>query len=221
MDKIINIAIDGPSGAGKSTIAKSLADQYNIAYLDTGAMYRAIGLYIDRLGIDSEDTKAICAVLNDIMLSVVYNNNIQLIYMNGEDVSAAIREHKMSKIASNVSKIPDVRRTLVEMQRDIASKASVVLDGRDITSYVLPNADYKFYLDAKPEVRAMRRYDELVAKGNNVDFKVILQDIMDRDYNDMNRSFAPLKRTDDSIYIDTSEMSRDEALAAMMSYIAL
>lgn len=219
MNNIINIAIDGPSGAGKSTIAKALAAKFGIAYLDTGAMYRAIGLYMDRLGINCNDEPAVLAALNGIDLDIKYVGSEQLVFLGEENVSLAIREHKVSKLASDVSKIPGVRIKLVNMQREIATRSSVVLDGRDITSYVLPNAEYKIYLDAKAEVRAQRRYDELIAKGQDVKYENILRDIIDRDHNDMNRSFAPLIRTADSIYIDSSIMTRDECLQAIMKHI--
>lgn len=217
---VVNIAIDGPSGAGKSTIAKQLADMYNIAYLDTGAMYRAIGLFVDDRGISSDDEVAVSALLPMICLEIEYLCGVQNILLNGLNVSTRIREHRVSKLASNVSKIPAVRIKLVEMQRKMAAKMSVVLDGRDITSYVLPNAKYKFYLDAKPEVRAKRRYDELTDKGQVVEYNKILSDIIDRDANDMNRSFAPLIRTADSIYIDSSDMSSEQVLDEIITHIS-
>ncbi len=216
---MINIAIDGPSGAGKSTIAKELAKRLGIIYLDTGAMYRAIGLKAIRNGIDTLDADGIKSFINDTDIRVACNNGVQSIFLDGEDVSEAIREHAISKAASNVSKIPDVRIKLVAMQREIADSDDMVLDGRDITSFVLPNAEYKFYLTAAAEERASRRFKELSEKGQLVDFKTILNDINDRDYNDMNREFAPLTRTDDSIYIDSTSMTIEQAIDEILAYI--
>ena len=216
---MINIAIDGPSGAGKSTIAKELAKRLGIIYLDTGAMYRAIGLKAIRNGIDTLDADGIKSFINDTDIRVACNNGVQSIFLDGEDVSEAIREHAISKAASNVSKIPDVRIKLVAMQREIADSDDMVLDGRDITSFVLPNAEYKFYLTAAAEERASRRFKELSEKGQLVDYKTILNDINDRDYNDMNREFAPLTRTDDSIYIDSTSMTIEQAIDEILAYI--
>ena len=204
---MLNIAIDGPSGAGKSTIAKEIAKRLNIIYLDTGAMYRAIGLKAVRLGIDTEDVQGVTGILDSTQIEIKYEDGVQIIYLDGEDVSTAIREHHISKAASNVSKIPAVRLKLVAMQREIAAKNNVVLDGRDITSYVLKDANNKFYLTATPEERAKRRYKELVEKGQNVDYETILADINDRDYNDTHRDFAPLTRTEDSVFIDSTELT--------------
>lgn len=216
---MINIAIDGPSGAGKSTIAKELAKIMNITYLDTGAMYRAIGLKAVRLGLDTNDEVAIKGILDSTVIGIEYVDGVQKVLLDGEDVSTAIRQHEISKAASNVSKIPEVRQKLVAMQRDIASKQDVVLDGRDITSYVLPNAEYKFFVTATPEERANRRYKELIAKGQQVVYDNILADINDRDYNDSHRAFAPLTRTEDSVFIDTTDMNIEQAIETMLSYI--
>ena len=215
----MNIAIDGPSGAGKSTIAKEIAKRLGITYLDTGAMYRTVALKSIRLGIDVSDEKGVEAFLPQVDLDIKYVDGVQHVYLDGEDVSEAIREHKISKAASDISRIPAVRAYLVKMQRALASKYDCVLDGRDITSYVLPNAEYKFFVTAAPEVRAKRRYDELLAKGQSVDFDTLLEDIKQRDYNDSHRALAPLTRTADSVYLDTSEMSIDEVLATVLSYI--
>lgn len=216
---MLNIAIDGPSGAGKSTIAKEIAKRLNIIYLDTGAMYRAIGLKAVRLGIDTNDAEGVKSFLNDTEIKIEYKDGVQIIYLDGEDVSLAIREHCISKAASNVSKIPEVRLKLVAMQRDIASKNDVVLDGRDITSYVLKDANYKFYLTATSEERATRRYKELLEKGQDVEYEKILADIIDRDYNDTHRDFAPLTRTEDSIYVDTTDMDIETAINTILSFI--
>lgn len=216
---MLNIAIDGPSGAGKSTIAKAIAEKLKITYLDTGAMYRAIAIAVKKSNIDCNDRVGVNSILDSIDLKIEYFNGVQKVIMNGEDVSEKIREHCVSKMASDVSKIPEVRLKLVEMQRDIAKTMPVVLDGRDITSFVLPNAAYKFYLTATPEERADRRYKELIAKGQNVEYETVLSDIKDRDYNDMNRAFAPLIQTHDSILIDSTKLSADETVNKILSYI--
>lgn len=216
---MINIAIDGPSGAGKSTAAKAIAKQLNILYLDTGAMYRALALKAFRLGVDPNDKVKVEAFLPAVSVDVRYRDGVMELYLDGEEVSGFIREHHISKGASDISKIPAVRLKLVELQRAIAAKNDVVLDGRDITSYVLPNAEYKFYLTASPEVRAKRRYDELTAKGQAVSYEQILADVIDRDYNDMHRDFAPLVQTADSVLVDSSDMSADEVVELILSYV--
>lgn len=216
---MLNIAIDGPSGAGKSTIAKEIAKRLDIIYLDTGAMYRAIGLKAVRLGIDTSDADGVIAFLDDTEIKIDYKDGVQIIYLDGEDVSSAIREHHISKAASNVSKIPAVRLKLVAMQREIAKNNNVVLDGRDITSYVLKDANFKFYLTASPEERANRRFKELKLKGQDVEYDKILADINDRDYNDTHRDFAPLTLTDDSVYIDSTDMTIEQAIDTILSYI--
>lgn len=215
----MNIAIDGPSGAGKSTIAKELAKRLNITYLDTGAMYRTVALKSLLLGVDCNDEEGVKAFLPEVDLDIKYIDGTQHVYLDGKDVSKEIREHRMSKAASDISRIPAVRLHLVEMQRALAAKYDCVLDGRDITSYVLPNAEYKFFITASPEVRAKRRLDELAAKGETMDFEVLLADIKQRDYNDSHRDFAPLTRTEDSVYIDTSDMTIEQVLASVLSYI--
>ena len=216
---MLNIAIDGPSGAGKSTIAKEIAKRLNIIYLDTGAMYRAIGLKAVRLGIDTNDEKGVTNILDSTKIEIKYVDGVQIIYLDGENVSTAIREHHISKAASNVSKIPAVRLKLVAMQREIAAKNNVVLDGRDITSYVLKDANNKFYLTATPEERANRRYKELIEKGQNVEYETILADINDRDYNDTHRDFAPRTLTEDSVYIDSTNLTIEQAIEKILSYI--
>ena len=215
----INIAIDGPSGAGKSTISKLLAKKLNITYLDTGAMYRTVAVYCLRKGVSVNDAAAVEPLLKEINISYIGDPLDRHICLNGEDVSTAIREHQVSKAASDVSKIPAVRLFLVEMQRKIAKEYDVVLDGRDITSYVLPNAKYKFFLTASPECRAKRRYEELKAKGQEIPYEQILADVKDRDYNDSTRAFAPLKQTEDSILVDSSNMTIDEVANLMLDVI--
>lgn len=215
----MNIAIDGPSGAGKSTIAKELAKRLNITYLDTGAMYRTVALKALLIGVDVNDAASVEKMLPSVDLDIKYIDGVQHVYLDGADVSKEIREHRMSKAASDISRIPAVRLKLVEMQRALAAKYDCVLDGRDITSYVLPNAEYKFFITASSEVRAKRRYEELAAKGETIDFSVLLEDIKKRDYNDSHRDFAPLTRTEDSVYIDTSDMSVEQVLSAVLSYV--
>ncbi len=215
----INIAIDGPSGAGKSTISKLIAKKLNITYLDTGAMYRTVAVYCLRKGVSVNDAQAVEPLLKEINISYTGDALDRHICLNGEDVSTVIREHQVSKAASDVSKIPAVRLFLVEMQRKIANEYDVVLDGRDITSYVLPNAKYKFFLTASAEVRARRRYEELKAKGQELPYEQILADVIDRDHNDSTRAFAPLVKTEDSIEVDSSNMTIEEVADFMLSKI--
>jgi len=216
---MINIAIDGPSGAGKSTIEKMLARKLDIIYLDTGAMYRAMAYIAIKKGIDPDDEESVKSILPDADIRIVYIDGEQRVYADGEDVSVKIREHHMSKAASDISKIPAVRIKLVEMQRTIAKRQNVVMDGRDTTSYVLPDANYKFYLTADPRERATRRQIELKQKGIEIDYEKLLNDINSRDYNDMNREFAPLIKTADSIEIDSTGRSPEEVLDLILSYI--
>ena len=216
---MLNIAIDGPSGAGKSTISKLLAKKLGILYLDTGAMYRAVALYVDRTGTDVNDREKVVPLLEDIAIEFRGDGEEKRIFLNGEDVSEAIREHRVSKLASDVSKIREVRLFLVEQQREIAKKNDIVLDGRDITSFVLPDSKYKFFLTATPEERARRRYEELRSKGFDVDYDKILEDVNDRDYNDMNRDFAPLVQVDDAVVIDSTNLTTDEVIEVILRYV--
>ncbi len=210
-----NIAIDGPAGSGKSTVAKALAKDYHILYLDTGAMYRACALKALEEGIDPGDEVAVLALMRDVKLDVVYENGVQKTLLDGRDVSEEIRKNEVSMASSTVSKHASVRMHLVEKQREIAGRMSCVLDGRDIGTFVLPDADFKFYLTASPDVRAKRRYDELKARGAEVDFEKLKEEIVRRDEQDMNREFAPLKRAEDAVLIDTSDMTADEVVAAI------
>ena len=216
---MLNIAIDGPAGAGKSTVAKAIAARLGITYLDTGAMYRAVALYALDNSISPEDDKSVVAVLDKIRIEIKYSEGTQVVYLNGEDVSLRIRENRMSKAASDISKIPAVRLKLVEMQRAIAAGTDVVMDGRDIGSYVLPDANYKFFLTASPAVRAKRRFDELTAKGEKVNYDDILGDIEKRDRNDSTRAFAPLRKTDDAVEIDSSALSAEEVVGLILEKI--
>lgn len=213
---MITIAIDGPAGAGKSTIAKIVASTLGVLYLDTGAMYRAMALKAIRMGINPGNEDAVEEFLPDVDISVRYIDGTQHTFLDGEDVSTAIRQNEVSAGASAISAIPAVRLKLVDMQRQIASEQSMVLDGRDITSYVLPNAKHKFYLDATPEERARRRHAELSAKGINIPLPQILTEIIQRDYNDSHRDFAPLTRTADSVYVDSSHLSVDEVAGIIL-----
>lgn len=213
------IALDGPSGSGKSTVAKIISDKLNILYLDTGAMYRATALKALNLGIDTFDEEGVKTFIDDIDLKIKYVDGGQRTYLDGEDVSLKIREPHMSMAASNISSLKPVRIKMVEMQRKIASDISCVLDGRDIGSYVLPNADFKFYITATPEVRAKRRYDELKAKNFDVLEEEILKDIIKRDYNDEHREFSPLKQAEDAVYVDTSDMTVEEVTAKILGVI--
>lgn len=213
------IAIDGPSGAGKSTIAKILASKLGITYLDTGAMYRAVGLKALRTGVCPSDEKQVEKMLAETEIDVATENGVQKVYLDGEEVSGFIREHRVSKAASDISAVPCVRYALVELQRKIASKKDTVLDGRDIGTFVLPNAEFKFYLTASVGERAKRRYNELLAKGEVVEFETIKKDIETRDYNDSHRAVAPLKKADDAVEIDTTYLNIEQVAEKLISAI--
>ena len=219
MEKIIRIALDGPSGSGKSTIAKKLSQKLNILYLDTGAMYRATAVKALSLNIDTFDEEGVKTFIDDIDLEIKYIDGTQHTYLDGQDVSEKIREPHVSMAASNISSLKCVRLKMVDMQRKIASKMSCVLDGRDIGSYVLPDADFKFYITASVDVRADRRYKELTLKGHTVNFEELKKEIEQRDYNDKNRDFSPLKKADDAIEIDTSFMTIEQVSNKVLSYI--
>jgi len=215
----INIAIDGPAGAGKSTIAKTLAKNLGILYLDTGAMYRAMALKAMRNGIGYRDAEAVEPLLPNTEIYAQSINGIQHTYMDGEDVSHLIRTQDIAQGASDISAIPAVRIKLAEAQRKVAQQNDVVLDGREIGSYVLPHAPYKFYITASVETRAMRRLKELQAKGECIDMLPAKMEelIATRDHNDSTRTFAPLVRVPEAIYIDTTDMSVEQAVAAVMA----
>ena len=215
----INIAIDGPSGAGKSTLAKKLAAKLNYIYVDTGAMYRSIGLYVLRSGVNAEDVERVVRCLDSIDVSLGFVNGEQRVYLNGEDVSEEIRVHEVSQYTSLVSKIPEVRSFLMDMQKKLAKDHDVIMDGRDIGTVVLPNAEVKIFLTASAEVRAMRRYKELTERGQTVSYEQILKDVNQRDEQDMNRAVAPLKPADDSVIVDTSECSFDESLSILFKTV--
>jgi len=213
------IALDGPSGAGKSTIAKLLSKKLGIAYLDTGAMYRCVGLFMLEHGVDVADSEGVARLIDEVQISFVNENGVQKIMLNGRDVTSAIREHRVSAAASTVSAHGFVREKLVDMQRKIAAASPSVLDGRDIGSVVLPDADYKFYLTASVEARAKRRYDELIEKGQSVVLADIARDIAQRDHNDMTRAHSPLVIAEGAIVIDSTDMNIDEVLEKITSYV--
>ena len=219
MEKMIRIALDGPSGSGKSTIAKKLSKELNILYLDTGAMYRATALKALSLNIDTFDVEGVKTFIDDINLEIKYIDGTQHTFLDGEDVSEKIREPHVSMAASNISSLVPVRLKMVDMQRKIASQMSCVLDGRDIGSYVLPDADFKFYITANVTVRADRRFKELTLKGHDVDFETLKQEIEQRDYNDKNRDFSPLVKADDAIEIDTSYMTVNQVIDKVLNII--
>ncbi|HEY8419565.1 MAG TPA: (d)CMP kinase [Clostridia bacterium] len=214
-----SIAIDGPSGAGKSTIASALAKELGILHLDTGAMYRAVGLKVLRLGLDFSDEKAISEVLANTEIDIKFENGVQKVYLDGEDVNSLIRLHEVSKAAAATSSLRCVREKLAQAQRNIALKYDMVVDGRDIGTYVLPDAKFKFFLTANEEVRAKRRYEELREKGQSIDFNTVLEDIKKRDIMDMTREIAPLKKASDAIEIDSSYMTPNQVVQTMLKYI--
>ena len=215
MEKIFSIAIDGPAGAGKSTVAKDLAASLSAQYLDTGAMYRTVGLHFMRLGL-LDDPEAIARMVKDVDIAVRFEGDRQIMLLEGEDVSAAIRTPEASMTASHVSAIPEVRQYLVALQRRIAEGTSIIMDGRDIGTKVLPNATLKVFITASAEVRAMRRYTELREKGTEVRFHEVLDDIVERDYKDTHRAASPLERAEDAHLLDTSAMTRKQAAEAVV-----
>ena len=213
----MNIAIDGPAGAGKSTIARLAAKKLGFIYVDTGAMYRAIALYLIWKETDIYDEEALTKALDRVKINIVYEKGVQHVFLNLQDVSAEIRSEKVSIVASKSSALLPVRNKLLDIQRDIAAKNDVIMDGRDIGTNILPNAEVKIYLDASPDVRAKRRYDEMRNKGEKPDLESIKTNIIARDEQDMNRKLAPLKKADDAILIDSSYMSIDEVVEEIIS----
>lgn len=214
------VAIDGPSGAGKSTLAKAAAERLGILYVDTGAIYRTIGLYVQRRGIDPKDTAAVLAALPDIRIGMDHDaDGMQRMLLNGEDVTADIRLPEISMYASAVSAIQGVRDFLMEMQRSLARERSVIMDGRDIGTVVLPDADVKIFLYADVEVRAKRRELELRQRGTPKPYEEVLREMEERDYNDTHRAAAPLRAADDAIMVDTSSMDFDASLALLLDVI--
>ncbi len=214
-----NVAIDGPAGAGKSTIAKSVAAELNFIYVDTGAMYRAIALYLIRNGINADESAKISEKCKEAQVSIQYVDGKQVVLLNGEDVNPYIRTEEVGNMASASSTNPDVRAQLLDLQRDLAAKNDVIMDGRDIGTNILPGAQVKIYLTASIEVRAKRRYNELIAKGMECDLKEIEKDIAERDERDMNREIAPLKQAEDAVFLDTSDMGIEEVKNTIIDLI--
>ncbi len=216
----INIAIDGPAGAGKSTIAKIVSKELGIIYLDTGAMYRTVALKAMRNSIDTRDREKLAGLVKNINIDINHSENEQLIYLDGENVSSEIRTPEVSIGASNVAVSPEVRIKMVELQRQIADKSSVVMDGRDIGSYVLPNAAYKFFLTASIEERAKRRFEEQVQKGiSDISLDAVKRDIEYRDKNDSCRDFAPLCKAEDAVEIDTTNLTIQEVVQIIIKAV--
>ncbi len=216
---MINVAVDGPAGAGKSTVSRRAAKILGLVYVDTGALYRAIGLYVIEKGIDTKDEKAVTSVLKDITVDLDNSDGEQRVLLCGEDVTGNIRTGAVSMAASDVSSYPEVRAFLLETQKKIAREKSVIMDGRDIGTVVLPEADVKVFLTADAQVRAKRRFLELTERKEKVDYNTILAEINERDHNDKNRAVAPLKQADDAILLDTSKMSFDESIQALVNII--
>lgn len=208
----MNIAIDGPAGAGKSTIARLAAKELGFVYVDTGAMYRAIALYLLDTKTDINDEAALKNALDNIHINIVYEAGVQHVFLDLQDVSTEIRSEKVGNMASTSSALPPVREKLLDLQRGIAAKNDVIMDGRDIGTNILPNAELKIYLTASVDVRAKRRYDELVLHGEKPDLEVIKKDIETRDFQDMNRDIAPLKQAEDAVLIDSSDMTISEVV---------
>ncbi len=217
---MLQIAIDGPSGAGKSTVAKALAKRLGIIYVDTGALYRTVGYYVRSRGTDPKDAAAVEALLPEIRVELKYENGVQIVCLNGEDLGDRIRTPEISLYASAVSAIPAVRAFLLETQRDIAAKNSVIMDGRDIGTVILPDANVKIFLTASDECRAKRRYDELIAKGIDTTYEDVLADMLTRDSNDRNRDVAPAVPAADATVFDNSWMTPEECTDALLRLIS-
>ena len=211
-----NVAIDGPAGAGKSTIAKLVAKEKGYIYVDTGAMYRGLAIHFIKRGLKAEDIKGIVEACKDAEVSIVYENDVQQIYLNGENVTAMLRTEEVGNMASKTSAIPAVREKLLELQRTLAREKDVIMDGRDIGTNILPNADVKIYLTASVETRATRRYKELLEKGEPCNLEEIAHDIEERDNRDMNREIAPLKQADDAVLVDSSDMTIEEVVQTIV-----
>jgi len=211
-----SIAIDGPAGAGKSTIAKEISRRMGCHYVDTGAMYRAMALFIVKSGIPTDDSRAISEKCKEADIVVTYEDGAQIVWLNGENVNGQIRTQQVGDMASVTSVNPDVRKKLVELQQKLASTTDIIMDGRDIGTCVLPNATVKIYLTASVEVRAKRRYDELIGKGQQADLLQVAEEIRIRDERDMNRDISPLRQAEDAILVDTSDMGVEEVIETIM-----
>lgn len=214
-----NVAIDGPAGAGKSTIAKIVAKEQQFIYVDTGAMYRAMAIHFIKQGIKADESERISAAVEDADVTIEYVNGEQQVLLNGENVTPYLRTEEVGNMASASSVNGDVRRKLVELQQKLAATANVVMDGRDIGTCVLPNAQVKVYLTASVDVRAQRRYKELIEKGQEADFEKIKKDIEERDYRDMNRDISPLRQAEDAVLVDSSDLTIEESARAILDLI--
>lgn len=218
--KYKSIAVDGPSGAGKSTMAKKLARALGFLYVDTGAIYRTLGLFALRQGISPEDEAAVAELLPMVSIRLDYGEDwVQKMYLNGEDVTDAIRTPEVSTAASQISAIPGVRDFLMDMQRDLAKQGNVIMDGRDIGTVVLPDADVKIFLTASAEDRARRRFEELAARGSRTDYETVLADIRERDHRDSTRSAAPLRQAEDALLVDTTGNSMEESFEVLLQTV--
>ena len=219
-NKRFAVALDGPSGAGKSTLAKAVAAKLDILYVDTGAIYRTIGCYVKEQGVDPRDNEAVIALLPRIHVEMRYaDDGLQHMYLNGRDVTAEIRQNEISRYASDVSAIPEVRTHLLEMQRQFAREASVIMDGRDIGTVVLPDAEVKVFLTAPLEIRAHRRCLELEQRGTPKAYDDVLAEMEQRDYNDSHRATAPLRQAEDAVLLDTGDLNFEQSLAALIDII--
>ncbi len=216
---MINVAIDGPAGAGKSTVARAAAAKLGYIYVDTGALYRAVGVYCLRNGITTNDAEGVGSILGEISVELKFIDGVQHVFLNGDDVSTEIRLPEASMAASNVSAIPAVRAFLFDLQRDIAAKNDCIMDGRDIGTVVLPDAQVKIFLTADDEERAMRRYKELKEKGSEVTFQEVLDDLRVRDYNDSHREIAPLKPAEDSVIVNTTGYTLEESIEKIVNTV--
>lgn len=220
MKQRYSIAIDGPSGAGKSTLARQLAQRLNFLYVDTGAIYRTVGLHAKRAGLTLEQADQVVPLLDSLKLDITHGEDgLQHMYLNGEDVSDAIRQHDISAWASAVSAVPAVRAFLLEMQRSFARTSSVIMDGRDIGTVVLPQADVKVFLTAAPEERARRRYLELLERGQQADYDTVLKDLLERDRRDSTRASAPLRQAEDALLVDTTGLDLEQSLALLLDTV--
>lgn len=210
-----NVAIDGPAGAGKSTVAKAVAKELGLIYVDTGAMYRAMALFMLREGVDLADSEKIAEKCIQADITIRYEGGVQVVYLNEENVNAYLRTEEVGEAASRTSPVPQVREKMVKLQQALAAKSDCIMDGRDIGTCVLPEAQLKIYLTASSDVRAKRRYDELAAKGESCDLANIKADIEERDYRDMHREVSPLKQAEDAVLVDTSDMTQEEVIEAI------
>lgn len=213
-----NVAIDGPAGAGKSTIAKLVAKEKGYIYVDTGAMYRALAIHFLEKGVSAEETDQVVAACKDAEVTIVYEEGVQQVYLNGKNVTGQLRTEEVGNMASKTSAIPEVRAKLLELQRGLARTSDVIMDGRDIGTNILPDADVKIYLTASVETRAKRRFDELTERGESCSLEGIKKDIRERDARDMNREIAPLKQAEDAILVDSSNMGISEVVDTICRY---